>query len=243
MSIAIMNKAWNTSLPPTEKLLLLSLADQANDDGVAWPSIESISKKTGVSERTVFRHLVSLEELGHLHREHRVGTSSKYHLHPVTDASVTPDNLTPLTPVSPTTDASVTPPLTPVSPTPDTVGIQKHQESSLNHQRTIYCEAEASRPQNRLNGKTEMVEKVLAYLNHQANRNYRTKNPNGRPTANAEIVAKRLKEGYTVEQLKLVIGVKSDQWMRDEKMDQYLNPQTLFRKSNFDKYLAEAEAE
>lgn len=160
MSIAIMNKAWNTSLPPTEKLLLLSLADQANDDGVAWPSIESISKKTGVSERTVFRHLVSLEELGHLHREHRVGTSSKYHLHPVTDASVTPDNLTPLTPVS---------------PTPDTVGIQKHQESSLNHQRTIYCEAEASRPQNRLNGKTEMVEKVLAYLNHQANRNYRTK--------------------------------------------------------------------
>lgn len=97
-------------------------------------------------------------------------------------------------------------------------------------------------PPSRLNGKTAMVEQVMAYLNLQARRNYRTKNPNGTPTAGAMVIAQRLKEGYTVEQCKDVIGEKSNAWMGDEKMDQYLNPQTLFRKSNFDKYLTEAEA-
>jgi uncharacterized phage protein (TIGR02220 family) len=67
-------------------------------------------------------------------------------------------------------------------------------------------------------------------------------NPNGTYTAHADLVAQRLKEGYTVEQLKDVVGIKSNAWMGDEKMDQYLNPNTLFRKSNFSKYLAEAEA-
>lgn len=96
---------------------------------------------------------------------------------------------------------------------------------------------------NRLNGKTQMVSDVMAYLNLQARRNYRVSNPNGTPTAGALVIAQRLKEGYTVEQCKDVIGEKSNQWMGDEKMDQYLNPQTLFRKSNFDKYLTEAEAQ
>lgn len=97
-------------------------------------------------------------------------------------------------------------------------------------------------PVNRLNGKSQMVAEVMAYLNLQARRNYRVSNPNGTPTAGALVIAQRLKEGYTVDQCKDVIGVKSNAWMGDEKMDQYLNPQTLFRKSNFDKYLTEAEA-
>lgn len=101
----------------------------------------------------------------------------------------------------------------------------------------------APSPLIRLNGKAVMVEQVMEYLNLQARRNYRTKNPNGSPTAGALVIAQRLKEGYTVEQCKDVIGEKSNQWMGDEKMDQYLNPQTLFRKSNFDKYLAESEAQ
>jgi uncharacterized phage protein (TIGR02220 family) len=99
-----------------------------------------------------------------------------------------------------------------------------------------------ARSVERLNGKRPMIEQVIAYLNLQARRNYRVVNPNGTYTAHADLVAQRLKEGYTVEQLKDVVGIKSNAWMGDEKMDQYLNPNTLFRKSNFSKYLAEAEA-
>lgn len=103
--------------------------------------------------------------------------------------------------------------------------------------------ANTDSPPVRLNGKKAMIEQVMSYLNLQARRNYRVSNPNGTPTAGALVIEKRLKEGYSVDQCKDVIAEKSNQWMGDEKMDQYLNPQTLFRKSNFDKYLTEAEAQ
>lgn len=122
--------------------------------------------------------------------------------------------------------------------TPDTDKDTDKEERNT----TSALQAKADQP-NRLNGKTQMVSEVMAYLNLQARRNYRVKNPDGSPTAGALVIAKRLKEGYTVDQCKDVIGEKSNQWMGDEKMDQYLNPQTLFRKSNFDKYLTEAEAQ
>lgn len=95
---------------------------------------------------------------------------------------------------------------------------------------------------HRLNGKKAMIAEVAAYLNLQAQRNFRIENPNGTPTAGALVIEQRLKEGYTVAQCKDVIGVKSNEWMGDEKMHQHLNPETLFRKKNFTKYLAQAEA-
>lgn len=98
-------------------------------------------------------------------------------------------------------------------------------------------------PVHRLNGKKAMIEEIAGYLNLQAQRNFRVSNPNGTPTAGALVIEQRLKEGYTVAQCKDVIGVKSNEWLGDEKMHRFLNPETLFRKKNFTKYLAEAEAE
>lgn len=110
-------------------------------------------------------------------------------------------------------------------------------------QANIDGESKPDRKIERLNGKRQMIEEIIGYLNNQARRRYRVKNPNDTYTAHADIIYQRLKEGYTVEQCKDVIGTKSNQWMGDEKMDKHLNPETLFRKTNFVKYLAEAEAE
>lgn len=83
MSIALMSIVWKLDLPPGEKLVLLSLADQANDDGrQCWPSVETIAERSGQGIRTVRRALSSLEEKGHLTRKHREGTSTQYHVHP-----------------------------------------------------------------------------------------------------------------------------------------------------------------
>ena len=38
---------------------------------------------------------------------------------------------------------------------------------------------------------------------------------------------------------KKVIDIKVDQWLDHPKMDAYLTPQTLFRASNFERYLNE----
>lgn len=83
MSIRLMSAVWDLDLPAGEKLVLLALADQANDAGVqCWPSVETIMKRCGQGERTVRRALADLEKKGHLTRKHRTGTSTQYHVHP-----------------------------------------------------------------------------------------------------------------------------------------------------------------
>jgi len=64
MTIRAMNWAWEVELPPALKLVLLKLADRANDDGECWPGNASIAKACGIGARTLVRHLATLEELG-----------------------------------------------------------------------------------------------------------------------------------------------------------------------------------
>ncbi|HEX8382435.1 MAG TPA: helix-turn-helix domain-containing protein [Sphingomonas sp.] len=83
MSIRLMTTVWDLDLPPGEKLVLLALADQANDEGrQCWPAVSTIMKRSGQGERTVRRALHDLEAKGHLTRHHRDGGSTQYHLHP-----------------------------------------------------------------------------------------------------------------------------------------------------------------
>lgn len=58
--------AWERAkLPPSDKLVLLALADHAHDDGTsAKPGIAHLAWKTDLSERTVQRCLKNLEEAG-----------------------------------------------------------------------------------------------------------------------------------------------------------------------------------
>ncbi len=40
-----------------------------------------------------------------------------------------------------------------------------------------------------------------------------------------------------MDQLKSVVDKKTSDWLNDEKMNQYLNPETLFRPKKFEIYL------
>jgi len=83
MSVRMMTLIWDTlDLSPVDKLALLALADWANDDGVAWPSISQIAKKTGCGERTVQRAFRKAEEMGILTRNEVKGKGCNYRLHP-----------------------------------------------------------------------------------------------------------------------------------------------------------------
>lgn len=46
-----------------------------------------------------------------------------------------------------------------------------------------------------------------------------------------------LKEGYTLHEIQEVIQLKTIQWKNDAKMSDHLNPVTIFRDCNFDKYI------
>lgn len=65
MSVKLMSQVWEADLPPTQKLIMLSLADHANDDGWhVYPSVASICARTNLSERTVRGQLQDLQRVG-----------------------------------------------------------------------------------------------------------------------------------------------------------------------------------
>jgi hypothetical protein len=66
MSVHVSSWAWKQSIGDDgAKLVLLKLADSANDDGVSWPSRETLLSETGAGhEDTIKRRLRKLRELG-----------------------------------------------------------------------------------------------------------------------------------------------------------------------------------
>ena len=51
MSVRIMTAVWSVTLPDSEKIVLLALADCANDEGLCWPSMATLAAKCSKSER------------------------------------------------------------------------------------------------------------------------------------------------------------------------------------------------
>ena len=88
-----MSKAWDQSLPSTDKLVLLALADWSDDQGRCWPSIAQLKDKCGLSERAVQAAIKRLVGGGHLSRQENVGKGVNYNVHP--RSSRTPANNAP----------------------------------------------------------------------------------------------------------------------------------------------------
>jgi len=65
MSIKYMTLAFRARVGnPLTKLILLKLADHANDDGICWPTVRRIAEDAECNERTVRHHIRRLEALG-----------------------------------------------------------------------------------------------------------------------------------------------------------------------------------
>lgn len=90
MSVKVMTAVWKLQLSAFEKLLLLALADIADDEGRCYPAMRHLEEKCGMSESTVRRSLCHLEAAGHLQREYREGRSTLYHICRETSISQTP---------------------------------------------------------------------------------------------------------------------------------------------------------
>lgn len=77
MSFHVLPWAWAQDLPMGGKLLLVKLADQANDDGECWPSKRKLIEDTGLSSTTVKRWLRQLAEDGLISRSDRRDASGR----------------------------------------------------------------------------------------------------------------------------------------------------------------------
>ncbi|MFW9605273.1 MAG: helix-turn-helix domain-containing protein [Pseudomonas sp.] len=74
MSMELMVKAMKIKVGnPLRKLVLLKLADNANDHGECWPSYQHIADQCEIDRSTVRKHIKQLEVQGLLRIENRLG--------------------------------------------------------------------------------------------------------------------------------------------------------------------------
>ncbi len=82
--------------------------------------------------------------------------------------------------------------------------------------------------------KTETITpeiEILNYFNEMTGHRHR-------PTkSNLSGIKRVLKDGYSPEEIQEVIQAKTLDWKNNEDMSKHLNPVTIFREKNFDKYI------
>lgn len=79
-----LNEAWNAvGIRSSQKLVLLALADHADQNAVCYPSVARIEKYTALGRSTIFQAIGELEELGFITRLKRRarGGANTYRLH------------------------------------------------------------------------------------------------------------------------------------------------------------------
>lgn len=122
-----MSACWPLQgMSPAQKSVLISLSDNANDEGVCWPSIAKIGQRTCLAERTVQSAIRWLCSTGVLSIRERMGRSTMYTITPATYAP--PQEMHPA-------DAAGTPPQE-LHPTPADAAPPPRSSCTQNRNRT-----------------------------------------------------------------------------------------------------------
>ena len=80
MSIDATRWAWQQTLKPTQKLVLLSLADRADEKSTCYPSTSRLEFDTGLNRKTIFKVVSELEKIGVLEVKRGLGKGNYYQL-------------------------------------------------------------------------------------------------------------------------------------------------------------------
>ena len=86
--------------------------------------------------------------------------------------------------------------------------------------------------------KLKIVSEVIDYLNTKANTSFKATTKETMQF----VLARQKVDGWELEDFKLVIDFKVNDWGKDDRMKQYICPSTLFRASNAEKYMQAAKA-
>ena len=256
MSIKLFSLVWDVqSLSQARKMLLLSLADNANDEGSAWPSVETIMRRTGFkSESGVRSAIKELESDGWLRKSSRSTKAANGRRQQ--GSNLYQINISKLK-----TEAEKGE-IKRFQPAPyDGSCHEGSQHERSRHERSYGDKKQSyepapdapnpsvtskqepslkSKPLCQVAGQpdpevilTEQARDVLTHLNQTTGSRFTTNK------SSLEHIRARLREGFTVAELNLVVDYKSEDW-RGTEQEQYLRPATLFIPKNFPGYLQKA---
>lgn len=132
MSVHISSWVWKHSWHSgSDLLILLAMADMANDEGLCWPSVATLCERGRMSERNVQYSLRKLEDSGSITTVQRRGRASHYY--------VQTEGVQPIAPVQSNGEGvqPIAPPgATAIAPEPSGTVIENHQATKKAGRRT-----------------------------------------------------------------------------------------------------------
>ncbi|MCM7067470.1 helix-turn-helix domain-containing protein [Enterobacter hormaechei] len=231
MSMTLMARAMAIKTGnPIRKLVLIKLADNANDSGECWPSYKHIAEHCECSKSAVRDHIDALIAMGLLVKENRPGVkngkgnaSNLYYMK--LDNPMPPKSIAPM----PSKSTGVPPESTPPMPCGGTR--TSHSFEPVN---------EPKDPPNPQMGESEEIiladaKKALKFYNDCTGTRCRDVKP-----FVLMLTPTQTREGYTLAELQLVIRWVLATWHR--RGSGAPKPANICRVNRFDGYLADAEA-
>ena len=231
MSMTLMAKAMAIKTGnPIRKLVLIKLADNANDSGECWPSYKHIADHCECSKSAVRDHIDALISMGLLVKENRPGVkngkgnaSNLYCMN--LDNPMPPKSIAPMPP-----ESTGMPPKS-IAPMPCGGTRTSHSFEPV---------IEPTDPPNPQTGEGEErinsnAKKALEFYNEKTGPRCRDLKP-----FVMMLTPTTTREGYTLDELQLVIRWVLATWRR--RGDSLPKPANICRINRFDGYLADAEA-
>ncbi len=251
MSMTLMADAMKIKVGnPLRKLVLIKMADNANDKNECFPSYQHIADHCECSKSAVRAHIEALIKMGLITKENRLGekngkgnTSNIYHLtldNPMPSESIAPCAVKKHRGVSPKSTGvcrQKAPPMpsesTPPVPPAGTIISHSFEPVIEPKEKPPLTPPPVDNPEA---GQNQTAGEVFCFLNSLTG----TKT---RPDQQAlRAILDRLADGYSQTQLELVAEHRTDQLLNNPKLAHMLSPNLLFAAQTFGAYLVAANA-
>ncbi|MYL92856.1 GntR family transcriptional regulator [Citrobacter werkmanii] len=247
MSTKLTGYVWDGCAASGMKLssvaIMARLADFSSDEGVCWPSIETIARQLGAGPSTIRTAIAKLEKDGWLTRtQRRNGNRNASNVYRLNVAKLQAAAFSQLSDSDTSKsdaskfDASKTDPSKSVKNggfDPSESGGDPSVKSTQDPQVTSKPSCPVAAQPDPEVVITDQAKAVLSYLNQVTGSRYQV------CSTSLENIRARLRERFTVDDLCLVVDYKTADW-RDSEQAQYLRPATLFIPKNFPGYLQSA---
>ncbi|EMW1037369.1 TPA: conserved phage C-terminal domain-containing protein [Citrobacter freundii] len=248
MSTKLTGYVWDGCAASGMKLssvaIMARLADFSSDEGVCWPSIETIARQLGAGPSTIRTAIAKLEKDGWLTRTQRRNgnrnASNVYRLNveklqaaafsQLSDSDTSKSDASKF-------DASKTDP----SKSGKNGGFDPSESGGDPSVKSTQDPQVTSKPSCPVAAQpdpevviTDQAILVLSHLNQISGSRYQ------KSKTSLENIRARLREGYSVADLQLVIDLKHEHWHENDEQYQYMRPETLFGPKKFESYLQSA---
>ncbi|WFZ31223.1 conserved phage C-terminal domain-containing protein [Citrobacter portucalensis] len=248
MSTKLTGYVWDGCAASGMKLssvaIMARLADFSSDEGVCWPSIETIARQLGAGPSTIRTAIAKLEKDGWLTRtQRRNGNRNASNVYRLNVAKLQAAAFSQLSDSDTSKsdaskfDTSKTDP----SKSGKNGGFDPSESGGDPSVKSKQDPQVTSKPSCPVAAQpdpevviTDQAILVLTHLNQISGSRYQ------KSKTSLENIRARLREGYSVADLQLVIDLKHEHWHENDEQYQYMRPETLFGPKKFESYLQSA---